>query len=406
MKNQIRLREFEKNEIIHKSPSLNYVNKTRHLSNNISYRAQTDSNGYIISGRIFEPTKKICIIGASLIENMFVKESHKWNTYLEKIFLQNGNLYKIYNAGYSGATSLNILNTLLNKVYISDFDSIIYVISSNDYSATAYEKSYWNLTKNHSNLYLSEYEEEKRYYGNRKEHHFDALIKSIYTTALHFNQDFWLATYPNLSKNSALDKLNARLRILCKENNFNLIDIDLLMVEKNIYYEENFYDDLHLSERGTVVFSEILYSFIEKNYLIKRSNSKIVTKELFIENPNIIYGKGLNIDETIHHNNIHKKISFNIVLDISTIQTKSKTKEEILVKLHFNDKNNILADNNLLYTEEEGWHFYITEPINKNIETSYHFEVSFKGSLFIEFKCKNDSSITTIDSVNIETIEP
>ena len=116
MKRQIRLREFEANEIIHMSPSRKYVSKTRHLSNEISYRAQTDSNGYIVSGRKFNHTKEICIIGASLIENLFVRESHRWNTCLEKTLLESGRYYKLYNAGRSGATSLNVFNTLLNKV--------------------------------------------------------------------------------------------------------------------------------------------------------------------------------------------------------------------------------------------------------------------------------------------------
>ena len=405
MKRQIRLREFEKNDIINKSPSTVYVSKTRHLSNEISYRAQTDSNGYIVSGRKFNPTKEICIIGASLIENMFVRESHRWNTYLEKICLQNGRFYRMYNAGYSGATSLNILNTLLNKVFFDNFDTIIYFISSNDYSATAYERSYWNLTKNHSNLSLTEYEEEKRYYNNRKENHFDALVKSIYTTALNFDQDFWLATYPNLSKNPALDKLNVRLRSLCEENNFNLIDIDLLMKETSISYEENFYDDLHLGEKGTIVLSKILYDFFEKKYIEPKNDSKISTKSLLINSFEVTDKNSLTINQPIHYNSTYRNISFNILFNISNMKSKAKTIEKLLVKLYFDNKNGISVNKSLLYTEKLGWHFYIVEPLNKRVEASYSFEVNFKGNLFIEIECKDESSTVAIDSINIETIE-
>lgn len=405
MKRQIRLREFEKSDIINKSPSVNYVSKTRHLSNEIYYRAQTDLNGYIVSGRKFNATKNICIIGASLVENMFVRESRRWNTYLEKMYLQNGHFYRMHNAGYSGATSLNVLNTLLNKVFFDNFDSIIYIISSNDYSATAYQKSYWNLTKNHSNLFLEEYEEEKRYYNSRKENHFDALIKSTYTTAVNFNQDFWLATYPNLSKNSALDKLNTRLRFLCEENSFNLIDIDLLIKENNISYEENFYDDLHLSENGTVVFSKILYDFFERKYTEAKSYSQILTKRILNDKFNLVYENSLTISQAIYSNSTFKKTSFNILFDINNIESKIKSTDEFIVKFSFdNDYENPVSDS-LLYTEDLGWHFYIVEPFNKKIETSYSFEISFKGSIFIEIKSKDRVSTIEINSIDVEIIQ-
>jgi len=405
MKRQIRLREFEASQTIYRSPSLKYASNARGLTNDISYTAKTDENGYIVSGRSFDCSKKICVIGASLIENIFAKESIRWNTFLERLFLENGHAYKFYNAGYSGATSLNILNTLLNKVYNDNFDSIIYFISSNDWSATSYDKSYWNLTKNHSNLFLSEYKEEERNYKNISENHFDSLIKSIYCTASCFNQDFWLATYPNLCENRALVFLNNRLRKICKENNFKLLDIDYIMQSNELSFDENFYDRLHFNEKGSVAFSKSLYDFISFNYSVKENTPILMTKKLLSEKFKITKSNKLIFNNAFYINKTLEETSFNLIIDIENKSSKSETCFLVRVIFEDNINNESLNCNSLKHNDELGWHFYIAVPDNKKIETSYAFVSYFVGSAFLEIDCLDEDSQLTLNSIEIEILK-
>ena len=405
MKRQIRLREFDANQTIYRSPSLKYASNARGLTNNISYKAKTDENGYIVSGRSFNYSKKICVIGASLIENIFARESMRWNTVLEKLFLEHGNAYKFYNAGYSGATSLNILNTLLNKVYNDNFDLIIYCISSNDWSATSYDDSYWNLTKNHSNLFLSEYKEEDRNYKNISESHFDSLIKSIHCTASCFNQNFWLATYPNLCENRALIFLNDRLRKICKENNFKLLDIDYIMQSNRLSFDENFYDRLHFNEKGSEKFSRLLYDFISFAWSTKEKTPILVTKKLLDKQVEIFKNNKLIFDDAFDKSKTLQEVSFNLIIDIE--DRKSKSENCFLIKVVFEDStdNDFLSHEGLEHTNELGWHFYIDVPNNKKIETSYTFVFSFVGSVFLEIECLSEDSQIIINSIEIEILK-
>lgn len=405
MKRHIRFREFEANIDLSRSPSRLYASKARHLSNDNAYRIQTDANGYITSGRIFEAQKKICIIGDSLIESMFVDESKRWNSYLEKLLLENGFPFKTYSAGYSGATSLNILNTLLNKVFMTNFDMLVYVVSSNDYSATSYEKSYWNFTKNHSNLLLTEYNDEKPDYKNFKENDFKTLIKCIYEVAEKFNQNFWLATYPNLCENSALDKLNNQLRTICDENNYKLLDLDRKMHEYEISCEKHFYDKLHLSSSGSIIFSEALYEFCTQEIgpSFNKVDSLIISNKLITTKTLVSSQDPLNINDLKTNDSLELIQSFNIIIDVEYIQLSSD--DSFIIKLHNNQPGSSFSGSDVQYSKNIGWYISIKAPQSKKIEISYSFQSLSSDLSSLEIICNNKDSEMLVNAITLEYIK-
>ena len=402
MKRQIRFREFDANQVIYKSPSVNYAKKSRNLNNNISYRIQTDSEGYIVSGREFDPSKKVCLIGDSLVESMFVKQSSRWNSYLEKLFLQNNYLFKCFNAGYSGATSLNIFNTLVNKVFNQEFDAILYFVSSNDYAAISYDSSYWNLTKSHSNLSLESYINEDRNYTKTNVFHFEALIKSIYLTATSFHKSLYFATYPNLSNERDMTIINRMLRDVCKNNNYPLFDMDKVFYDAEVSFESNFYDRRHLNNEGSVLFSTSLYDFFIRE--IPVSNDKITfhTKDMlhdiFVFNADC----RLLMLQDVCSNEVCKKVSLNFVFDVDN--SESNQNETLLVRLHFERLNSVKCINDIKYSDELGWYFYVSVPKGKTLENSHFFEVSFIGKISISIENRIESPKATINSISLETM--
>lgn len=405
MKRQIRLREFEADKDMFKSPSITYAEKSRNLNSNIAYKFQTDSNGYIISGRRFIPVLKICVVGASLIENKFVRESCRWNTYLEGLFLYQNIPVKVYNAGYSGATSLNVLNTLTNKLLADSFDSIIYFISSNDYSAIAYSDSYWNSTKDHSNLFLTDYESAERNFKNLNKDHFESIVKSIHTTALNFNQEFYFATYPNLSCERVVSTINEMLRSVCMEHSIPLLDIDKEMKARNIDYESNFYDRRHMNEIGSETLSKMLYDFYMSKWDLDTKDHKTVFKKKKVLNNKISLSSEsdeLNI-KSVCSNDFLKTSNINLIFSIDN--SNSEKDVSLLVKLYFEEIKSVENISGLSFREDLGWHFLISAPKGKFLENSYHFEVVFKGNMGLVVEKKDSSTKVSIDSIVLEIIE-
>ncbi len=402
MKRQIRLREFEASKKIYRSPSVSYAQNSRGLSESISYKIQTDIDGYIVSGREFNAASRICIIGASLIENKFVKESSRWNTYLEKIFLRNSKPVKVLNAGYSGATSLNVLNSLLNKLCRGSFDLIIYFISSNDYSAISYEDSYWNLTKDHSNFFLDEYNFADRNYKKKSIEDFESVIKSIYAVASNFNQNFYFSTYPNISNESSLVFLNQMLREVCNKNNYNLFDIDFIMKSLDIAFEDNFYDRRHFNDQGSELFSQLLFNFFSDKILV--GNTDFIYQETQLLNEDIDFNL---INQPVFFNNflvnrVHRNVSLYFVFNIDNL--RSSQNETFLVKIHFERLNSVRHVDNIKYSDELGWYFYISVPKGKTLENSHFFEVSFIGEISISIENRLESPKAIINSISLETM--
>lgn len=270
MKRNIKLREHGilVNQIV--NPSEKYTEGKRHLSHRYAYQIQTDEQGFMYSGRDFKPMNSVCFIGDSFIENKFVDCDSRWHSVLEKLFLEDGIKIRILNAGYSGATSLNILNTIANKIVNSDVCTLIYALSSNDHSSLRYSEGYWNKTKNHSNLLLSEYMEEER--GKPNKDMFRAMLKSIYALSRNFDIEFYFSTYPNLCNNEALVELNDWLREFCGETGYSLVDMDLLMRPYVEQGKELFHDKLHMNEKASKIFSEIIYDNLFKNRYAKQKN--------------------------------------------------------------------------------------------------------------------------------------
>ena len=256
-KRSIRLREFERcvDKII--TPSELYTANKRHLSHLKSYQLQTDQDAFICSGRNIAADKRICFIGGSFVENKFVDQGSRWFSFLEALLLNYGESIEVLNAGYSGATSLNILNTIINKIVNNDIDAIYYCISSNDHSALSYEHSYWNTTKNHSNLLLSEYHDDKK--GEMNRFDFEAVLKSIHAICVNFDVAIKFLTYPNLCNDQRLTYINDALRYVCNKYGYSLIDMDLLMQPHKANFEKLFHDENHLNEQGSELFAQLLF---------------------------------------------------------------------------------------------------------------------------------------------------
>jgi hypothetical protein len=112
----IRLQEFAPSSIIRYTPP-DWYSADSSLERR-QYLLRTDENGFILSGP--EPvnsTKNLIILGDSTVEGMFLDEDARFCSKLETQIVETlGISVRVLNGGYSGATSLHLYNTFINKI--------------------------------------------------------------------------------------------------------------------------------------------------------------------------------------------------------------------------------------------------------------------------------------------------
>ena len=114
----IRLKEFPSGQEISNTPNPVYISERDSSLVAKTYKMLTDSNGFILSGSTpRETSKKVIILGDSVVEGMFSDPEDRLCARLEKALCEHlGEDISVLNAGYSSATSLHSFNVFLNKI--------------------------------------------------------------------------------------------------------------------------------------------------------------------------------------------------------------------------------------------------------------------------------------------------
>lgn len=76
------------------------------------YRCRVDGDGFILTGNPDLDGAPLVFMGDSFVESMFAHEETRFVSQVERLIG-----LKCLNAGYSGSTTLQILNSFINKVY-------------------------------------------------------------------------------------------------------------------------------------------------------------------------------------------------------------------------------------------------------------------------------------------------
>ena len=141
----ISLKEFIANLDYTISPDEGYVNLRGGKPTIKPYRVQTDGDGFIKSGR--EETEiRIIGLGDSVLECLFVEEEHRICARLEwELEKKIGQSITVLNGGYSGATSLHILNTFVNKIVPLKPHAVFLMTGIMDLEAMFKVDSFWSI---------------------------------------------------------------------------------------------------------------------------------------------------------------------------------------------------------------------------------------------------------------------
>ena len=280
MKRSIRLKEWGVSEYLLKKPEGGYS----YLRKNCSikdYVVKTNEQGFILSVNDFEysdATSKYVFLGDSFVESMFIDENKRFPSLLEKKLWSSGKKIVCYNGGYSGATSLHLINIIINKVVPSRPNVVFYTLPSNDAFCLDVDSGVWGRSKVASPFIPHETGFIDVDFGLKD---IRSLIKSIHEILASFGITVVFVTFPHrfssFSGRFLEEKFKTQKRFISTVNNRNSTNeilrsyckrrkVDLIDCEKKIHPFENFsQDDLHLDDNGSELMANIIFDWCSEN---------------------------------------------------------------------------------------------------------------------------------------------
>lgn len=171
----INLREHHPGQSRIFNPDEKYLVNTTTLLDQ-DYPLRIDNNGFILPHNNHDnPDKKIFFIGGSTIECLYVNENNRFPVLVEQIIEEKtGKFINVYNAGFSGNSSIHSLDILLNKIIPMDPDVIVISHAMNDWAILAFDQTYWPVGTSRSELITI-----NDYFPNIKEESFIGYIKGM-----------------------------------------------------------------------------------------------------------------------------------------------------------------------------------------------------------------------------------
>ena len=275
-KRSIRLKEWPPLSSFSKVPSSTYLDNTSELEA-IEYRVTTDSNGFLRarSDRFKECEDKWVFLGGSFIESLFVREGFRFNDILENQLSRNGKSIDILNGGYSGATLLHIVNTVINKVIPLKPKKLFVCVPSNDSRCLRQQGGYYTKDKFFSPVVPTLGGAERKSAINVSD--LPLMLNILKTAAECSGIRLYIGTTPSRHINFDSDELLVKrysnrkyfdsiikdrfavsdvVRTWTESNDIELIDLEKEMLD----FKKYSYDELHLNEFGSNQLANILLS--------------------------------------------------------------------------------------------------------------------------------------------------
>ena len=356
----IRLKELTPNINKIYIPSEEYINSVDGLQKNEVYPIETDSEGRQFSVFGKRDNSEIYILGASTVESIYIRPSMRPHTILERLLLEEGYDYSVFNLGYSGSHTLSIINVIVNKLGNKKGSTLVITLPSNDLSVLSLEGNYFNehwryssltpaLSKNVARISNVDYEP---YINN---------LEIIIDICKILNIELFFTTIVYTGVDDNLKKLNDAIISICKLKSVPIINFE----DKFTSQRELFYDKLHFLPNGSKSYAETIFENIK--YSLTSSGINVL-KRYDIASDTIL-------NENIKWTDFFSVVDYDflkVIVD-SEFGSDTETKQALIavdcdgtdIPIGFAKSNN----------SEIGYFSYLTGPKSKRIETSLHIDI-------------------------------
>ena len=351
-KRYIRLKELKPGLLNNYVPSDEYLINTK-LQKNEIYLAKTNSDGNQDSIWGFKSENNVFLLGDSSVESIYLRLSMKPQSILERMLLENGFEYSVYNLGVSGSQTLNIVNLIINKLGNKPGSTLVVSIPSNDEGALDLKNNYFSDHWRYSSIVpafnrISTRAEKIDYEP------FEKNIKMIIALCDILNLKLFMTSIIYNGENTVYEKLNKIASEVCSHKKVPFINFEPVFKEGKDY----FYDSLHLLPSGSIYYSEGVFDAI---------NSTLVSNSLAYLSIYDICNDMVLTNTMIWSESIKLLIGSTIRVIIDADFPMDSSSKQMLLSIDYG-KEDIQSELPKSENSEIGYFKYISAPAGKRVE--------------------------------------
>jgi lysophospholipase L1-like esterase len=275
---QIRIKDFGVDAVLKKVPDPAYLEVTNDSLSHDTFVLTTDANGFIIDPNFLDGADApVFVFGDSVVESIFVQQGQRFCDHLTRRMASAGTPRQFLNGGYSGATSLILLNALINKVGYRKNAAVLLVLPSNDTLAMGFERGLWDYSsKRYSPILPVDGADCRQCPATQNLPQLEGVLRAFAAVARSFRLELMFATTPYMQRAfedepwflarysktpgryerliDARRQSSEVMRRVAAETGVHLLDLEAEFNEPT-----HFYDDLHLNTVGSVAMAEMIY---------------------------------------------------------------------------------------------------------------------------------------------------
>lgn len=290
MKRYIRLKERSTVTRIHTPPE-DYL-KIRPTLECENYFEHTNVDNFLSAEVVIESSNKIFVLGGSFVENIYCDASKRICSVLGKKLALNGFDLSVINSGVSGSTSLNLINTVINKIIPLKPKHIIFFIPTNDGLCLELKDGLWNSTKHYSHLqginHISEREPANQ---SEKINNICNLYSMLKALCESFNVDLTVCSSPivdgdiegfYLYNKTSHEKFSKDRNLVfdtvleyCKNIGINTLDLRSEFSNKLNF----FFDPVHTNALGSEEVANYLYKQLSPKFAKYKLKNNFLTQQ-------------------------------------------------------------------------------------------------------------------------------
>ncbi|WP_249133120.1 glycosyltransferase family 25 protein [Bradyrhizobium sp. AUGA SZCCT0182] len=261
----IRLKEYPPLASISNTPSDDYV-KARQALEQKPYLLETDALGFIRgTNSPTQSTHTLVVLGDGVVECMYLDPDDRFCAKLETLARgEFGVDVAVKNGGYSGATTLHMLNVFMNKIIPMKPDLVILMTGNVDVDVAHVPASFWSR-----DCWIEPIVELSKDNRWRDNNSFPApsfadrrrLLDLFSAAARAFDIELWFATVPHRrgdnvdpAKTRARLSINEVTRAAARAGGHTLCDLEVALAE----CYDIFQDDFHLNRAGSETLARSL----------------------------------------------------------------------------------------------------------------------------------------------------